>query len=214
MQGVFIGLQFSALIPIVVTLAYRPRLNLFFKLLLASVFLSIVFDIIGTSLYFMKESNFAVYCLYCILNSILIVFIWQKVPFYSTGIKARIRLLGYVFVAAMVVANIYFKFTKDALYIISSLNVFLGLIYALQYYYQKVTFSTQTPLLSDPYFITATAFILFNLSTITILAAQLLFENDPLFSYTWLLRQIFYLIYNIIIGYAFYVIYKTQQLKT
>lgn len=214
MQEAFIGLQFSALIPLLVILIFRPSLNLFFKLLLASVFLSIVCDAIGTTLYFYKTSNFTVYCFYCILNSILIVMLWQKVPFYTHLIRSRIRWMGYIFISTMIIALVYFKFTADGLYTISSLNVFLGLIYALQYYYQKVTYSSQTPLLHDPYFITATAFILFNLSTITILAAQIHFENDPLFHYTWLMRQIFYLIYNIIIGYAFYVVYKTQQLKS
>ena len=213
MQEVLIGLQFSALIPILVVLIYKPSLNLFFKLLLASIILSIVFDALGTLFIILFKNNITLFCFYCIFNSILSVFLWQKVPFYSSEDKNLIRLLGYVFIGAMIILCFYFKFTNEALYSVSSLNIFLGLILALHYYYQKINLASYTPLLRDPYFITATAYILFCLSTIIILAAQLHFENKPFFTYTWLLRQMFYLVYNIIIGYAFYVLFKTQQIQ-
>ena len=213
MQEVLIGFQFSALIPLFVVLIYKPSLNLFFKLLLASIFLSIFFDIIGTSFYLLQKNNLPVYCIYCLLNSILIMFFWQKVPFYSDKIKKQIRGIGYVFIVIIIITSIYFKFNIDALYINSSLNVFLGLIFALQYYYQKINLSTYTPLLRDPYFVTASAYILFCLSTIIILAAQLHFEGNSFVTSTWILKQVFYLVYNIIIGYAFYVLFKIQPLR-
>ena len=211
MQEVLIGLQFSALIPLLIVLIYKPSLNLFFKVLLASIFLSVFFDIIGTTFVYISKNNIPLYCLYCILNSILVLFLWQKVPFYSSEVKKLIRRIGYFFVGTMTITSIYFNFTYDGLFIISSLNVFMCLIFALQYYYQKINLSSYTPLLKDPYFITATAYILFCLSTVILLAAQLHFKNTPFFTYTWLLRQTFYLVYNIIIGFAFYVLFKIQQ---
>jgi hypothetical protein len=213
MQGVIIGLQFSALIPILVFLIYKPSLGLFFKLLLASIGLSILFDVISTSCAYIFHYNMPAICLYCYLNTILITYLWCSVPFYSTQIKIQVRNLGYAFFAIMLISSFFFQFSKEGLYLLSCLNVFLGLILSLKYYYHKITLSSYAPLLEDPYFITASAFILFSLSTIIIVAAQVHFEGQPFMKHTWVLRQTFYFIYNIILAYAFYVLFKIQQIK-
>jgi hypothetical protein len=213
MHEVIIGLMFSALIPIVVFLVYKPSLNLFFKLLLASIFLSILFDFITTSAAIAFKNNLAFVCLYCIINTFLVTLIWQKVPFFSSNLKLLIRNVGSALIAIMILINIYFKFTIEAVYVLSSLNVIFWLSLSLLYYYQKIKLSSYTPLLKDPYFITATAFLLFSLSTIMVIAAQIQFEGQPGIEYTWVLRQSFYFIYNIIIAYAFYVLFKIQRLQ-
>lgn len=205
--------MFSALIPIVVFLVYKPSLSLFFKLLLASIFLSILFDIIGTFAALIYKNNLAVICLYCIFNTLLVTLIWQKVPFYSPKTKVLIQNTGYALFAIMILINIYFKFTIEAVYMLSCLNVIFWLSLSLLYYYQKIKLSSYTPLLEDPYYITATAFLLFSISTIIIIAAQIRFEGQPGIKYTWIGRQSFYFIYNIIIGYAFYVLFKIQRIR-
>jgi len=114
-------------------------------------------------------------------------------------------------ISIMVLSMIYFGFVEDTFYILSSLSVFLGLILALQYYYIKVSLASYSKPLEDSYFIVATGYILFCLSTIIIIACHILYNGYEFLKYTWVLRQMFYLIYNIIIGYAFYVLYRTQN---
>ena len=213
MHEVIIGLMFTALIPVVVYLVYKPSLNLFFKLLLASILLSIFFDALSTTAAIYYRNNLALGCIYCILNTLIITLLWQKVPFYSIKIKMSIRNIGYTLIAIMILLNIYFTCTIGALYMLSCLNVFWALILSLLYYYQKIKRASYTPLLQDPYYITATGVLLFSLSTNIILAAQIHLGEQPDIVYTWILRQAFYFIYNIIIGYAFYVLYKTQSIK-
>lgn len=213
MQEVMVGLQFFALVPILVVLVYKPALNHFFKLLFASVLLSFCFDMVGDVLAYLDKSNLGFFCLYYLCNAILIIFLWKKVPFYSQDNRTFINRIGIVIVALMVLTYIYYKNSIESFYLISCLSVFLGLILALQFYYKKISLSSDTALLNDPYFITATGFILFSLSTIIILAAQILYKEKEFINYTWILRQGFYMIYNFIIGYAFYVLYKTQVNK-
>jgi len=213
MQEVMIGFQFSALIPIIVFLIFKPTLNLFFKILFASILLSILFDAIADVLAFMDGSNLYTLFAYYICNTILITFLWQKVPFYSKQNISFVRNVGYTILGLMILAIAIYSDTPDSFYIVSSLSVVLGLLLALYYYYKKILLSSNTPILNDPYFITATGFILFSLSTITILACHVLYEGHNFLQYTWVLRQVFYLIYNIIIAFAFYVLYQTQKIK-
>lgn len=213
MQEVMIGLQFSALVPMLIILIFRPSLNGFFKLLFASILLSFFFDMVGDLFAYLKISNLGLFCLYYLCNAILLIFLWQKVPFYSKTNTRFVVQFGVAIVIMMVLTYLYYRESIEAFYLTSCLSIFLGLILALQFYYKKISLSTYTPLLSDPYFITATSFILFCLSTIIILASQILFKEKEFIDYTWVLRQGFYLIYNIMIGYAFYVLYKTQVQK-
>ncbi|MEM9544701.1 MAG: hypothetical protein AAGA77_01940 [Bacteroidota bacterium] len=213
MREVIIGLQLAALIPILVVLFYKPALNQFFKLLLASILLSLVSDSIGTFCSFYFRNNLFVLCIYPILNAILITTMWQKVPFYDNASKRFVRNLGYLLTSIMIFELAFKSFTESALYIIGGISILLVLIFALHFYRQKILLSTYTPLLKDPYFITASGYILFSLSTIIILVAQIFYIGDEFLFYTWTMRQIFYLIYNIIIAYAFFVLYKTQTLK-
>lgn len=210
MHEVIIGLQFTALIPILLFLIYRPSLNMFFKVLLASIFLSLAFDSLATYCSFAFKNNLIVICLYYICNAFLITYMWQRVPFYSEKSKKLIRRVGYSICGIMIFLLIYFKVTTEALYILSCFSVFLGLIFALHYYYQKIQLSSHTPPLRDPYFIAATGYILFCLSTIIILAVQIHYERQSFIPYIWTLRQIFYMIYNLIIAYAFFILYKIQ----
>ena len=71
-----IGLQFSALVPMLVILVYKPSLNVFFKLLFASILLSLFFDFLGLIGEELISNNMVIYCLYFLLNSFLIVFMW------------------------------------------------------------------------------------------------------------------------------------------
>lgn len=213
MYKVIIGLQFSALIPVIVILIYKPNLNLFFRLLLASILLSLFSDLLGNYCVYKYQNSLPVLSIYNYLSAILITLLWQKTPFYPDRIKNQVRYIGYSFLGAMIITSIVFKFDQEGFYILSCLNIFLGLVLALQYYHQKIILSTYTPLLRDPYFITASSFILLCFSTIIILAAQLHFIGKPFVLHTWVLKQIFYLVYNILIGYAFYVLSKIQQIQ-
>lgn len=213
MQEVMIGFQFTALIPILVILYYKPALNGFFKLLLATILLSIVFDIFGTLLYSYDIHNTYLYFLYTTFNITLIVFMWQKIPFYEKSSKKFIKTIGSIFFAIIILIAIYFNFTEDAFYLVSSFSVSLSLILALHYYYQKLALSSYTSPLDDPYFFAASGCILFSLSTIIILAALVKFKDESFVSYAWVLRQFFYFIYNVILGYAFYTLHKSQVLR-
>ena len=213
MHDVMLALQFAAFIPIAVYVIYKPTLNTFFKLLLASIFLSIVTDVVAYIFGYLYRNNIVVICIYSILNASLVTFMWQKVPIYSEKVKRLVRQLGFGFILVMLITVVYFKSTIYSLYLLSSFNVLLGLVFALQYYYQKITFASYSPLSGDPYFITATAYILLCLSTIIITAAQIYFDGKADLTFTWVIRQVFYLMYNIIIGYAFYILQKSQLLK-
>jgi len=202
--------QFSALVPIVVLLLKRPRLNHFFKFLLASILLSIAFDIIGDIFFFQNKSNTVAYCIYYLCNALLVTFMWQKIPFYDEKNISLVKIFGYTGFLLMVSIALYLGFTIDTMYFISCVSVFLGLLLALQYYTKKIQLTSMTPLLKDPYFITATGYILFCLSTIIILASQIFFKDVNFGYYTWTLRQAFYMVYNFIIAYAFYTLYKSQ----
>ena len=213
MQEVFIALQFSALIPVLIVVYFKPRLNAFFKLLLASIFLSIFFDITSTTFSLIFRNNLHVLCLYYISNAILITFLWQQVPFYAKKSRTLVKSIGFIFIGMMFLSLLVYKITIEAHYLVSCLSVFLGLVFALQYYYQKLREVVITPLIDDPYFITASAYVLFCLSTIIILAVHIQYDGQDNMKYIWLLRQFFYLIYSMIIGYAFYTLYKNQSLS-
>ncbi len=210
MQEIIIGLQFSALIPILVILYFRPKLNLFFKLLFASILLSVLFDILGTvgAIYF--NENIIIYCLYCLFNTVLITFLWTSLEFYPDSAKRFIRILGSLFFTLMIIVGFSFNFTKEALYIISSLNVVIGVVFPLHFLYQKITHSIYSSPLNDPYFFAAAGYILFSLSTIIILTGQIRYSGEPFLVYAWVFRQLLYLVYNLIIGYAFYILYLSQ----
>lgn len=202
--------QFSALVPILVVLLKKPTLDYFFKFLFASILLSIFFDIIGDIYFFQNKSNTLVYYIYYLCNALLITFMWQKIPFYNARNTSLVKVFGYTGFLFMVSIVLYLGLTIDTMYLISCVSVFLGLLLALQYYTKKIQITSMTPLLKDPYFITATGYILFCLSTIIILASQIFFKDEIFVYYTWALRQAFYMIYNFIIAYAFYVLYKSQ----
>ena len=205
-----IVLQFSALVPVLIILVYKPTLNLFFKLLFASILLSILFDIIGTTSTYFYKNNISIYCAYFFISSILVTYMWKRISFYPSSAKRLINIVGCIIVTLMVFVSLFFKMTIETFYTNSCLSVLLYLIFALQYYYQKITISLYTPILEDPYFIAASGYILFSLSTIIILAVQIHFKEKPFMEYTWVLRQTFYMIFNLIIAYAFYVFNKTQ----
>ena len=213
MREVILILQFSALIPILVIWFYKPQLNLFYKLLFASILLSIIFDVLGAAFSYYFKNNILIYCIYHIFNTILITTMWQKIPFYSLMRKKVISIVGYSILSLMIVAIIYFGVTANAFYIVGSLSIALGLFLALYFYAQKLAMSSYIFPLKDPYFITASGIILFSLSQIIIVAALVQFEGSSFAPNIWLFRQVLYLIYNLIIGYAFYVLYKSQLLK-
>lgn len=206
-------LQFAAFIPVAVFLIYKPKANGFFKLLLASIFLSILFDIIGYISATIYKDNILAICAYSLLNSVLITFMWQKVSIYSSTVKSFVKTTGVIFILAMILLFLYFGKSINSLYLILCLNVLLGFIFALQYYYQKITNSSYSPLMEDPYFVTATAYILMCLSTIIITASQIIFDGHEHLLATWTVRQLFYLIYNIIIAFAFFTLYKSQAVE-
>lgn len=213
MLKAIIVFQFSPLIPIVVYLILKPLLDPFFKVLFASLLLSIFFDFLGNIFIHVYQNNLGVLYCYYLSNAVLITYLWTRTPFYSDKDKKLVRNIGIVLTTLMLAIFLYIQDPADSLYTASSVSVFLGLIFALHYYYKKISLSTHTPPLKDPYFITATGFILFCLSTIIINVSQIFYEGETSARYTWVLRQAFYMIYNIIIAYAFYVLHKTQKLR-
>ncbi len=210
MRDVMIGLQFSAIIPILVILIYRPSLNLFFRLLFASILLSALFDFIGTMGLFRLRSNIRIYIVYYLCNTILITFMWKSLTFYSDTAKNFVKTTGIIVFLLMILAALYYNANKESFYIIASLNVLVGILFALFFYYQKLSLSSYTSPLSDPYFFAASGYILFSLSTIIILSGMVQYSGHPFLEYTMVFRQLLYLIYNLIIGYAFYVLYISQ----
>ena len=212
MDDVLIVLMGSVLIPIIVFLIYRPHLNGFFKLLFASLLLSLFFDFFGLVGEELIENNMVIYCLYFLLNAILVVLMWMSVPFYSKRTRNSVKYIGVIFVLSSISSFIIYRDSVEAYRIISSLNAFFNLLLGLFYYYQKLISKASISVLKDPYFITASAIILFSISRIIILAGQNLFA-EPEMILAWLLRQVYYLIYNVIIAVAFYTLYKIQPLK-
>jgi len=210
MREVIIGLQFSALIPILVIFYFKPTLNLFFKLLFASILLSVLFDIIGTASAIIYKDNIIIYIVYYLCNLILVTIMWKSLKFYPDKARKFVKALGSVFFILMVTAGLSFSFNKESFYIISSLNVVIGVIFPIHFFYQRIAHSLYTSPLDDPYFFAATGYILFSLSTIIILIGQIKFAGETFMIYAWVFRQLLYLIYNLIIGYAFYILYISQ----
>ena len=210
MQEVIIGLQFSALIPILVILYYKPSLNLFFKLLFASILLSVVFDILGTVGAVAYTNNIIIYCIYCLCSTILITLLWTSPPFYPEKAKRFVRIIGSLFFILMLIFCFIYNFNNDALFIISSLNVVIGVLFPLHFFYQKLTHALYASPLNDPYFFAAAGYILFSLSTIIILIGQVTYSGQSFLVNAWVFRQLLYLVYNLIIGYAFYILYLSQ----
>ncbi len=205
-----VGLQFSALIPILVILIYKPTLNLFFRLLFASILLSAFFDFIGTVGMFVFSNNREIQCVYYMCNTILITYMWREIPFYNTNAKKFIATAGVVVFCLMVLSAIYFGITKESFIIIASLNVLIGIGFPLFFYYQKLRLSSYSSPLNDPYFFAASGYILFSLSSILILTGFIQYESEPFMVYIWVFRQLLYFVYNIIIGYAFYILHISQ----
>ncbi|MDF1696861.1 MAG: hypothetical protein P1U56_13550 [Saprospiraceae bacterium] len=135
---------------------------------------------------------------------------WRKVTVYTPRTKLYVLLFGLLIGFIMLGYAIISSLNMDTFYILSCLSVFAGMTFGLQYYYQIIQLQIYSPPLKDPYFIVASAYILFGLSTIIILAAQPLMYGKSSMQFTWILRQAFYLIYNIIIAYSFYILYKHQ----
>lgn len=208
---IILSLQLSALIPILTYVYFKPKLNVFFKLLLASILLSIVSDSIGTARYLNSKTTIVGYYIYFLLNTVLVAFLWQKIPFYNSRSKKLVLAIGTLIFFLMLFITLKYNFSSNAFYIVASLNLFLGFVYALYYYYQRIANSIYSPISKDPYFYSASAYLLFCLSTIIILTFQRSFDGTNTVYFTWLLRQLFYLFYNLIISYAVYILYQTQM---
>ena len=207
---VLIGLLGSVFIPMFVVIKYRPALNTFFKFLFASILLSFVFDIVGLIGMLMYRYNMGTYCLYYMINALVITLLWTKVPSYTTRSKLIAVFLGITVFLMMLISLVFYDSFEIAYVIISSLSVLLGLILALQYYNHKIGNATYTPIMKDPYFLTASGFIFFCLSSLIIINTQYLYQNTEAIKLIWPFRQIMYLLYNIVIAYAFFVVYKSQ----
>ena len=205
-----LGLQLSAIIPILVILIYRPSLNLFFRLLFASILLSAFFDFVGTVGMFKFKNNIQIYIAYYLCNTILITFLWKSIPFYNIKARGFVKTTGIIVFILMILTAIYSNTIKEAFYVIASLNVLIGILFPLYFYYQKLELSSYSSPLIDPYFFAASGYILFSLSTIIILTGMVRYSGEPMLAYTMVFRQLLYLIYNLIIGYAFYILYISQ----
>ena len=210
-QIVLIGLIGSVFIPMFVVIKYRPKLNTFFKFLFASILLSFVFDVIGLYGGLVYRYNMGTYCLYYMINALVITLLWTKVPDYSTRSKLFAVILGICVFLMMLFCLVFYDSFETAYLVISSLSVLLGLILALQYYNHKMRAISYTPIMQDPYFLTASGFIFFCFSSLIIINAQPLLKGTNALKIIWPFRQIFYLLFNIIIAYSFYVLYRIQS---
>ncbi len=203
-------LQLSVFTPILVVLFYRIQLSGFYKILFATLLLSLIFDGIG-SIAARYGSNIKIYSIYILLHTILFTYLWTCIPFYSSRIKKYILILGVIFLSCIIGVFYCCGFNNNGFYPASILNVLLIISLSLVYYYHKITTINNVALEKDSYFIVASGLLIFGISTIVILGGEHLFDDGENLPYTWFLRQLFYSLYNVIIAYAFYNLKRNKK---
>ena len=190
-------MQISVFIPIIVGLINRKRLDQFGIFILFTLLSSLISDTIGTITAFTIQSSVVVQFWYTIGHTILIGVAWHRVREY--GRRARLFILISTLVAMLLI--IIFWYLSIDVAVVGYINLAFSLILGLFYYYSKFFKSNISDFLLEPKFIIASAFILYCLSVMVIFGAVNFVEPNQV-PPIWTLKQIFYVIFNIIIAYG------------
>lgn len=203
-------LMTSVCIPIAVYLYYRPKLNLFFKLLLFTFILSATSEILAELSNIYYKTNLYVYLAYVVINSLTISAMWYTLESYSKQEKNIICLIGFL-LSLITIGVIITQSMLDTIYILMNVSVLLHLCFALQFFYHKIkNLDYKSKLLYDPYLIVALAFIIHALSTSVIMAARTIFPREYQMDILFV-RQLFYLVYYLICSLAIYILHINQK---
>jgi len=204
-------LMFSVIIPLIIYALFRPRIDLFFKYLLFLLLLYGLTEIISSVSMNYFDSNLEVYFISGVLECFLLMLIWYHQPSYSNIFKNITLIIGIVIAISVILLGFLFELS-DIISIVLLQTIFLFFVYSIQYFINVIRIPTEKFLLEDPYLIVATGFLVYALSTSTIFAAlELIPDEKNLRFQIYLLRQVFFLVFNIIIAYSIYTLARQQH---
>lgn len=203
--------MFTVCIPILVYFFYRPKINLFFKILLSTFVLSAISEIVAYYSVKIYETNLVVYYINLIVNSLLITFMWYSIDTYSQKEKNFTILIGAIIFLLTLTISILTNIVTYTIYIFIIISVLLHLCLSLQYFYHVITKENYiSSVLKDPYLIIAAAFIMHALSTSVIVSVRPFVDQQYVIDVLFV-RQIFYFLYYCICSYVYFLLYKTQN---
>lgn len=202
MQIALIILQYSVLIPFIVGIIKFKELSDFLRVIFYLTILSFLTEIFASLSINLYGKNLIVYQIYSIINPIIMYWAWSKMKSYNL-IDNRRSILFVIAGIVILFRTIYFNPTVNNFIIYHLVNVFIMLLLGVQYYIAKVLKTNISETLHESPFIVASAFILYALSIIIILSS-FPFVSDDTASKIWFVKQLFYLIFNLLISYSFH----------
>lgn len=205
--------MFSVLIPLTTYAIVRPKLDWFFRWLLL---LFVLFGIAEIASYITIEtigSNLLVYYISSIIFCIILSLIWYNHPNYSKRSKKGVVYIAIINIVSILVLTLMFNdLAITTKFCINQLTI-VYFVYSIQYFIHTIRNPSERFLLMDPYLIVATAFFVYALSTCSIFVAlEMIPDEKDLRFQIYLLRQIFYLVFNVIIAYSVYILARQQQI--
>ncbi len=200
------AMQFSVLLPILIGIRRWLFLDRFGKFIFYSLSLALVSDILGTVSAYTFKTNFLIYTAYDFLYTVLYGMAWYYLREYDKRDKRIIQLLTAITLVLMAVF-FFFGYNMSVNGVVSLLfSMTLGLLY----YYNKIVKIQIVDSLVESKFVIASASIFFCLSSLIIYVAYNFVPRDQI-PYIWTLKQLFYMLFNVLIAISFYLYRKQIQ---
>lgn len=203
-------LTFTALIPIVIWNFFGIKTSKFLQSIYFLSILSICSDIIGTVCAFVFNSNLLVFHLYMILQTAMLINVWKYLKIEDVisdrllNVSIGLSLVIYIF--TVLYFGLIHSFTYNSIF-----NLTIILLLGLIYYYSLLKNDAEISF-TEPKFIVVSAYILYALSSLVLEAFY--FYVGPNASLVMLFtRQIFYLLFNLMVAFSFYIHYTNSKNK-
>ena len=199
MQIIGAVLVYGMIIPICVGILVYKKLDYFAKLILLSIIIALIVEPIAKYYAFVYRNNDLPYFIYDLFHSFILVAAWLQLKEFRKDGRLTLKVLLLVSLILMILS---YLLDLNGL-ISSSINLLLGLILGLFYYYKKLMQEEMTESLIEPVFIFSSAYILFCISMLVFYVGYVIVEDADAVK-IWAYKQVFFLIYNLILTYGFF----------